>query len=112
MMDYNLQGMNFLDLRYAKFRRKTADETSPLAATVQANDAPTKTLLDEESIRKIPKFERLFNEAEISGCFLLPESVSRLSSCELEIDGVAPDVLNTNNSLLSKSLFGSAMHRR
>jgi hypothetical protein len=94
MMDYNLQGMNFLNLRLAKFRR--------------ASQQTSTSKLDEEAIRKIPKSERIFTESEIPVYLLLPESVNRMSSCELEIDGVAPDILNTNNSLLSNSVLGAA----
>ena len=99
MMDYNLQGMNFLNLRLAKFRQfAKASET-----------APTN---DEESLRKVDKSERKFDASNVPSHLLLPEHVARVSSCELEIDGLAPDILNTNSSLLSHSLLaGSAPAR-
>ena len=99
MMDYNLQGMNCLDLRCAMFRRKTS-EASPSESA------------DEDAIRKIPKSKRTFDEASIPASYFLPETVARLTSCELEIDGVAADILNTNSSLLSESILGSVLQHR
>ena len=100
MMDYNLQGMNCLDLRYAKFRRKTS------------TSSPSSTSLDDDAFRRIPKSKRTFDEATLPAGFALPESVARLTSCELEIDGVAADILNTNSSLLSESILGSVLQHR
>ena len=103
MMDYNLQGMNCLDLRCAMFRRKTSGETSEASPSESA---------DEDAIRKIPKSKRTFDEASIPASYFLPETVARLTSCELEIDGVAADILNTNSSLLSESILGSVLQHR
>jgi hypothetical protein len=98
MMDYNLQGMNFLHLRLAKFRQF---------------EKPCETSTnDEESLRKLDKSERRFSASTLPSHLLLPDHVARVSSCELEIDGLAPDILNTNSSLLSHSLLGGSAPAR
>lgn len=91
MMDYNLQGMNLLHLRHAKFRITTE------------RDASTPTT--DESLRASSPSERLFTNSNIPSFLLQPPSIHPMSSCELEIDGVAADILNSNKSLLSMSVL-------
>ena len=55
---------------------------------------------------------RKFEIDELPSCLILPETVQRISTCELEIDAVAADVLNSNKSLLSLSSVGSSFSER
>ena len=59
----------------------------------------------EDSLRKTNKLERIFSDSNLPSYLLMPETVSPVTSCELEIDGVAADILNTNSSLLSTSIL-------
>ena len=102
MMDYNLQGMNFLNLRIAKFRQFAKESET----------TPTTEPSDEDSLRKVDKSERQFHASNVPSHLLLPEHVARVSSCALEIDGLAPDILNSNSSLLSHSLLGGSAPAR
>jgi len=102
-MDYNLQGMNLLNLRFAKFRRKTTD--------VKHDERLEDTSILEDSLRKTNKLERIFTDSNLPSYLLMPETVPPVTSCELEIDGVAADILNTNSSLLSTSTLSGAAAR-
>lgn len=102
-MDYNLQGMNLLNLRFAKFRRKTTD--------VKQDERLEDTSILEDSLRKTNKLERIFTDSILPSYLLMPETVPPVTSCELEIDGVAADILNTNSSLLSTSTLSGAAAR-
>jgi DNA polymerase zeta len=106
MMDYNLQGMNLLNLRFAKFRRKNAT-----SATIEHERLEDSSSSQEESLRTTDKLKRIFSESNLPSYLLMPETVPPVPSCELEIDGVAADILNTNSSLLSTSMLTGAATR-
>ena len=91
MMDYNLQGMNFVHLSRCLFRRRQqhSSHSTPSSQVTSFDDGGG----DEAN--------RLYYENQLP-----PELVSpatRRSTTELEIDAVAADILNTNQELRLQS---------
>ncbi|KAM3861188.1 LOW QUALITY PROTEIN: DNA polymerase zeta catalytic subunit [Diretmus argenteus] len=98
-IDYNLYGMNLLNLGAVKFRRRRHKEGLPTVADGQApNSHPTT------SPWKSPCTSKL-NDSTLGGtfvrweedalpCSLVLDEVDKQSTCELEADAVATDILN------------------
>lgn len=51
----------------------------------------------------------MFEIDKIPSHLLVSKRVSKVSSCQIEIDAKAPDILNSNLSLLSHSRVGSQL---
>ncbi|XP_054617424.1 DNA polymerase zeta catalytic subunit isoform X2 [Dunckerocampus dactyliophorus] len=98
-IDYNLYGMNLLNLAAVKFRRSlNRDDVPP------DPDRQTPSSHSTISPWKSPSTSKL-NDSTLGGtfvrweenaipCSLFLEEVERQSTCELEVDAVAVDVLN------------------
>ncbi|XP_054474015.1 DNA polymerase zeta catalytic subunit isoform X1 [Anoplopoma fimbria] len=98
-IDYNLYGMNLLNLGAVKFRRGQSKED---AAAVP--DRPSPSGHPRISPWKSPCTSKL-NDSTLGGtfvrweenaipCSLVLDEVEKQSTCELEVDAVAVDVLN------------------
>ncbi len=100
MMDYNLQGMNFVHLAGVKFRRKAVtmeDITSDREEDSQSKSSHSQWL---EDLSNVPSSsQRIFLPNSIPEAMLMPESVERIATTELEVDGVAADILNSNEAV-------------
>ncbi|KAM6954386.1 DNA polymerase zeta catalytic subunit [Aplochiton taeniatus] len=99
-IDYNLYGMNLLHLGAVKFRRSQPHRGGPPPAA----DRPGPSRHPSTSPWKSPCTSRL-NDSTLGGtfvrweeeaipCSLMLENVEKQSTCELEADAVAPDILN------------------
>ena len=88
MMDYNLQGMSLIHLKMAKFR----------------HDQPAALICEESSqqnwLSLTPASQKLFKLKEMTIDMLAPDTLKRTTTCQLELDAVAADVLNTNEDLV------------
>ncbi|XP_070232519.1 DNA polymerase zeta catalytic subunit isoform X1 [Bos mutus] len=84
-IDYNLYGMNLINLAAVKFR-KARRKSDPLHLTGSCKDRlPGKNSLTGTLFR--------WEEGEIPSSLIL-EGVEPQSTCELEVDAVAADILN------------------
>ncbi|XP_029451114.1 DNA polymerase zeta catalytic subunit isoform X2 [Rhinatrema bivittatum] len=83
-MDYNLYGMNLINLAAVKFRKTRRKDD--VVCTTQSNK---DQLLENSFACTFFRWE----ENEIPSSLVL-EGVERQSTCELEVDAVAADVLN------------------
>ncbi|KAF4025141.1 hypothetical protein G4228_017204 [Cervus hanglu yarkandensis] len=84
-IDYNLYGMNLINLAAVKFR-KARRKSDPLHPTGSCKDRlPGKNSLTATLFR--------WEEGEIPSSLIL-EGVEPQSTCELEVDAVAADILN------------------
>ncbi|KAI4582313.1 hypothetical protein MJG53_008864 [Ovis ammon polii x Ovis aries] len=84
-IDYNLYGMNLINLAAVKFR-KARRKSDPLHPTGSCKDRlPGKNSLTGTLFR--------WEEGEIPSSLIL-EGVEPQSTCELEVDAVAADILN------------------
>ncbi|XP_051908620.1 DNA polymerase zeta catalytic subunit isoform X3 [Hippocampus zosterae] len=98
-IDYNLYGMNLLKLAAVKFRRGKNEGHAPADP-----DRQTPVVHSGDSPRKSPCTSK-FSDSTLGGtfgrweensipCSLVLDEVARQSTCELEVDAVAVDVLN------------------
>ena len=90
MMDYNLQGMSLIHLKMAKFR----------------HDQPAALICDSSQTvqwQLTPASQKIFKLEEMTMDMLAPDSLKRTTTCQLELDAVAADVLNTNEDLINTS---------
>lgn len=83
-IDYNLYGMNLINLAAVKFR-KARRKSDPLCATGSCKDRLTENSFTGTLFR--------WEEDEIPSSLIL-EGVEPQSTCELEVDAVAADILN------------------
>ncbi|XP_004874677.1 DNA polymerase zeta catalytic subunit isoform X2 [Heterocephalus glaber] len=83
-IDYNLYGMNLINLAAVKFR-KARRKSDTLTATGSPKDRLSGHSLAGTFFR--------WEEDEIPSCLIL-EDVEPQSTCELEVDAVAADILN------------------
>ncbi|KAM9704047.1 DNA polymerase zeta catalytic subunit isoform 3-T3 [Menidia menidia] len=98
-IDYNLYGMNLLNLGAVKFRRSHVKEET----TAGPDGAPSSNQ-PRFSPCKSPCTSKLNNstlggtfvrwEEDTLPCSLVLDAVERQSTCELEVDAVAVDILN------------------
>ncbi|KAJ8027419.1 DNA polymerase zeta catalytic subunit [Holothuria leucospilota] len=86
-IDYNLYGMNLVNLAAVKFRRSKNDDST------QNQSNFTESQLGETSMFNSVSTQH-WSPSNIPGSQWLPEDVNRQSTCELEVDGVATDILN------------------
>ncbi|CAG2245024.1 POLZ [Mytilus edulis] len=102
-IDYNLYGMNMINVCAVKFRKQKTDEDESCYLPYESYDRMQKKKESEESSPSTPT--SLFDRTEmvthktwdinnIQEELLLDESITRQSTCELECDVVAPDILN------------------
>jgi len=102
MMDYNLQGMNFIHLAATKFRKRLeSDEELMHRLQKEETDGTLQASLSQsvwlDAGKLAPPAERTFKPDELPETLLMPDSAPRTSSTELELDAVAADILNTND---------------
>ncbi|XP_061603090.1 DNA polymerase zeta catalytic subunit [Cololabis saira] len=94
-IDYNLYGMNLVHLSAVKFRRSQSKDGDQTASSCRPGNSPWKS----------PCTSKLSSSSALGGsavrwdenalpCSLVLEEVGRQSTCELEVDAVAVDVLN------------------
>nr|XP_057925939.1 DNA polymerase zeta catalytic subunit [Doryrhamphus excisus] len=98
-IDYNLYGMNLINLAAVKFRRSLNKNDAPADpggqtpsshSTISPWRCPSTSKLNDSTLGGT--FVR-WEESAIP-CSLVLEEVERQSTCELEVDAVAVDVLN------------------
>eukprot|EP00064_Thunnus_orientalis_P003050 superscaffoldBa00000242_g3058 len=98
-IDYNLYGMNLVNLGAVKFRRSQSKDDTPAVP-----DRQTPSSHPSISPWKSPCTSKLNNstlggtfvrwEENAIPCSLVLDEVERQSTCELEVDAVAVDILN------------------
>ncbi|XP_056619644.1 DNA polymerase zeta catalytic subunit [Triplophysa dalaica] len=93
-IDYNLYGMNMINLAAVKFRKSHATvgekSSSKLDSTIPWK-SPCTSKLNDSVLRDT--MSTRWGEDNIPSSLIL-EEVERMSVCELEVDAVAADVLN------------------
>ncbi|XP_071479193.1 DNA polymerase zeta catalytic subunit-like [Diadema antillarum] len=103
LIDYNLYGMNMLNLAAVKFRKSEASNSSeekmlsPGSSTgFQINSPPDHPtpLRRRHSSGSMSVCTQYWDAEAIPASQLLGEDVARQSTCELEVDAVAADILN------------------
>lgn len=87
MMDYNLQGMSLIHVKAAKFRHPNPK------VTYEASQ-----VLFWPGSGKDPQ-ERHFNVNEMTEEMLGPDDFMPMTTCQVELDAVAADLLNSNEDL-------------
>uniref|UniRef100_A0A3Q1EJP1 DNA polymerase zeta catalytic subunit n=1 Tax=Acanthochromis polyacanthus TaxID=80966 RepID=A0A3Q1EJP1_9TELE len=101
-IDYNLYGMNLVNLSAVKFRRSHSKEESAAPATP---DKPTTSSRRPSISPWKSPFTSKLNDSTLGGtfvrweenaipCSLVLDEVEKQSTCELEVDAVAVDILN------------------
>ncbi|XP_063402916.1 DNA polymerase zeta catalytic subunit-like [Mytilus trossulus] len=102
-IDYNLYGMNMINVCAVKFRKQKTDDGESCYLPYESYNRMQKKKESEELSPSTPT--TLFDRTEIvthktwdinniQEELLLDESITRQSTCELECDVVAPDILN------------------
>ena len=94
MMDYNLQGMNFIHLLNAKFRKKQLTDEEILEQLSKSQNMSFSFSDDEQ--KEICQSEKLFDVQTMPEGLLMKDNIEKESTCELELDSVAADILNSN----------------
>jgi len=94
MMDYNLQGMSLIHVKIAQFRHPN------LKVTYESQDVSFWSDASKEPS------ERLFKIEKMPQNMLTPDSLPPMTTCEIELDAIAADILNSNEDL-SSTLGGS-----
>ncbi|XP_018599271.1 DNA polymerase zeta catalytic subunit isoform X1 [Scleropages formosus] len=99
-IDYNLYGMNLVNLGAVKFRRSRQKEEA--STPIQEKRAPSRR--SSETHWRSPCAIKLSDsilggtfvrwEEDAIPCSLVLEEVEKQSTCELEVDAVAADILN------------------
>ncbi|KAH9525040.1 hypothetical protein Btru_000173 [Bulinus truncatus] len=90
-IDYNLYGMNFINVAALKFRNPL------IVSSVEKWNVKSSTLAEshkQQLLSSSSNFFKIWTVENISDELCLPASVRRQSSCELEIDVVAADIIN------------------
>ncbi|XP_078322604.1 uncharacterized protein LOC111104775 [Crassostrea virginica] len=100
-IDYNLYGMNMLNVAAVKFRRKAQDENANPqddrnrpASNPTTPTSPDGSLQDWLNNASLSQPTHLWNADTITRDLYLESDVLRQSTCELEVDVVAADILN------------------
>ncbi|XP_052087606.1 uncharacterized protein LOC127724637 isoform X3 [Mytilus californianus] len=99
-IDYNLYGMNMINVCAVKFRKQKTDECEScyiprMQKTKESEESSqwTPTSLFDRTEMVTPS-RKTWDISNIQEELLLDESITRQSTCELECDVVAPDILN------------------
>jgi len=82
LIDHNLFGMNLIYLETVKFRRESTDLSETLSSFVP------RILEDSQGTK--------WNVSNMCDTQLLRNDISRQSTCELELDALASDILNAH----------------
>ncbi|XP_012939593.1 uncharacterized protein LOC101853172 isoform X2 [Aplysia californica] len=102
-IDYNLYGMNLINVSALKFRKRGKAPDAPRDESGTDNgstcqSAALQKSLSTSSSSSCPRFapitSRVWHDENIPSDMWLPSSVERQSTCELEVDVVAADILN------------------
>jgi len=104
LMDYNLQGMNLINLKHVMFRQGALvdeyDSIEPFENLRQLRPS-NQDLMDETmstphtKMQKIPPADRYYDPQLVHEVLKLPAVLTRMSTSELEVDAVAADILNS-----------------
>ena len=96
MMDYNLQGMNYIHLRHAVFRQGQLhdeyDEVEPFLDMVKNSAGPPPETPLCSGLQGLPPSQRVFQVSQLPESLLLDRQVERQAVTELELDAVAADI--------------------
>ncbi|XP_041461218.1 DNA polymerase zeta catalytic subunit-like [Lytechinus variegatus] len=104
LIDYNLYGMNMLNLAAVKFRK--SEEVTDSANQKPSSPKPSTSFQDTSLPGAPTPLRRRHSSGSMSICTQfwadenipssqwLGDDIKRQSSCELEVDGVAADILN------------------
>nr|CAD7571396.1 unnamed protein product [Timema californicum] len=104
MIDYNLFGMSPVNLGAVKFRRSSETQVHP--TEIRTSISPSSAVeLNTTSALASYATEAGRSQEDVPEDLLLPEKVTRISSCELEVDALATDILN-RDSLTGYHEFG------
>ncbi|XP_013401408.1 uncharacterized protein LOC106167234 [Lingula anatina] len=95
-IDYNLYGMNLIHLSAVKFRRSQQQADGPRGPEVKRSDdlSPTAALLNDSNKSSLHSSQNIWDAENIAEDMLLGAEVERQSTCELEVDAVAADIMN------------------
>ncbi|XP_053396986.1 uncharacterized protein LOC123552830 [Mercenaria mercenaria] len=101
-IDYNLYGMNMINAAAVKFRRHTENVDHEVMPLSQGSDegfgSDPKTPISFTGLLNrsgsMTPSQRVWQSENIPSELYLDDSVERLSTCELEVDVVAADILN------------------
>ncbi|KAL6485419.1 hypothetical protein MHYP_G00048110 [Metynnis hypsauchen] len=88
-IDYNLYGMNLVNLSAVRFRKRRTEGHSALESRSPWRSSCTSKLSDSVLGGTFPRWD----EDNLPSSLVM-EDVARVSVCELEVDAVAADVLN------------------
>ncbi|KAM8726444.1 DNA polymerase zeta catalytic subunit isoform 4-T4 [Acanthopagrus schlegelii] len=97
-IDYNLYGMNLLNLATVKFRRCHSKDAAAIPDMQTPSSCPSISPLKSPCTSKLSDstlggmFIRW--EEKVIPCSLVLDDVEKQSTCELEVDAVAVDILN------------------
>ncbi|XP_047479044.1 mucin-4-like [Penaeus chinensis] len=101
LMDHNLHGMNMIHLGTCKFRRKkemgdikeSARNTPEVFPGPSSADTVSHESLGSSSSQIKPS-TKVWTEESIPQHLWLPETVSRSTTCEVEVDALFSDIIN------------------
>ncbi|KAK6169216.1 hypothetical protein SNE40_020308 [Patella caerulea] len=87
-IDFNLYGMNLINVAAVKFRKSKNQED-----TCDPNETTSPDPLSGHSGLNTPTHRR-WKHSNIDRVLYLPDTVDKQSTCELEVDVIASDILN------------------
>lgn len=94
-IDYNLYGMNLVNLGAVKFRKsKEAVELDQHKTSTGPSISPWKSPCTSKVNNSTPGYTFVRWDENTVPCSLVLQEVEKQSTCELEVDAVAVDVLN------------------
>ncbi|XP_050928012.1 LOW QUALITY PROTEIN: DNA polymerase zeta catalytic subunit [Lates calcarifer] len=93
-MDYNLYGMNLINLGAVKFRRSQNTVQDRQTPSSHSSISPWKSPRSSKLNNSTPGGTFVRWEENTLPCSLVLDEVERQSTCELEVDAVAVDILN------------------
>eukprot|EP00794_Sanderia_malayensis_P000337 gene337-969_t len=103
-IDYNLYGMNYIHLSQVKFRQPVfvLDDYSNSTGTLFKSPSCTRKMRSTPlspvgSPAMSQTCYNIWNTESITPNSLLPTSIERQSTCMLEVDGIATNILNKND---------------
>ncbi|KAM6915313.1 DNA polymerase zeta catalytic subunit [Xenentodon cancila] len=93
-IDYNLYGMNLVHLSAVKFRRCQSQDADKAASSCRPSNSPWKSPCTTKLSDSTLGGTKVRWDENALPCSLVLEEVEKQSTCELEVDAVAVDVLN------------------
>ncbi|XP_030261407.1 DNA polymerase zeta catalytic subunit isoform X3 [Sparus aurata] len=93
-IDYNLYGMNLLNLAAVKFRRGHSKDAAAVPDMQTPSSCPSKSPCTSKLNDSTLGGTFIRWEEKAIPCSLVLDEVEKQSTCELEVDAVAADILN------------------